>query len=241
MSKMGLQNSAAVLHGINDLRVQDWPIDTTVPARHVTIAIKAVGICGSDIHYLEHGRIGDFVVTQPMVIGHESAGVVAEVGTGVVGLSVGDRVALEPGVPCWHCKACREGRYNLDDKIQFFATPPVHGSLATYVTHPAELCYKLPASLSLEHGAMCEPLPVGVHACRRAQVQPGRTVAVLGAGPIGFVVMLCAKAFGADEIIVTNIQQHNLDFAKQHYGGTCFADQVQPSRACQAAADSLWC
>lgn len=182
--------------------------------------MRAVGICGSDIHYLHQGRIADFVVNAPMVIGHESAGVVtqvrnvsmvvpsmaaclpaylpshavaftiqqlsvnpasqgafffpvlpsapAQIGEGVTGLAVGDAVALEPGVPCWHCSAAREGRYNLDPNIQFFATPPVHGSLATYVDHPAELCYKLPPGVTLEEGAMCEPLSVGIHACRQA-------------------------------------------------------------------------
>jgi L-iditol 2-dehydrogenase len=162
-----IEPRAAVLYGVNDLRVEPWPVPTHPPPEGcVRVAIKAVGICGSDIHFLKHGRIADFVVTSPMVIGHESAGVVVEAGEGVKTLAVGDPVALEPGVPCWSCQAAREGRYNLDQGIKFFATPPVHGSLASFVDHPASLCYKLPDGMSLEEGAFCEPLSVGVHACR---------------------------------------------------------------------------
>lgn len=209
-------NKAAVLHGINDLRLQEWPVAAKLPPGQVRVAMRAVGICGSDVHFLRHGRIGDFVVKAPMVIGHESAGVVAEVGEGVQGLSPGDPVALEPGVPCWHCSAAREGRYNLDPDIHFFATPPVHGSLATFVDHPAELCYKLPQGVTLEEGAMCEPLSVGIHACRRAQVQPGKKVAILGSGPIGLITAMVAAAFGADSIAITDKSSSKLGFAAQH-------------------------
>ena len=113
-------------------------------------------------------RIAHFVVKEPMVIGHECAGVIEEVGSGVTHLAAGDRVALEPGISCWRCRHCKGGRYNLCDDMKFFATPPVHGSLANQIVHPADLCFKLPDGVSLEEGAMCEPLSVGVHACRRA-------------------------------------------------------------------------
>ncbi|KAK9807644.1 hypothetical protein WJX72_005195 [[Myrmecia] bisecta] len=175
--------------------------------------MKAIGICGSDIKYLKKGKIGPFELTSPMVIGHESAGTVAQVGPGVKGLTVGDRVALEPGIPCWTSKRSREGRYNLDPAVKFFATPPHHGSLCQYVDHPAPFCYRLPESVSHEEGAMIEPLSVGVHACRRAGVSPGKSVAVLGAGPIGLVALLAAKAFGADSIAITDVKQDNLRLA----------------------------
>ncbi|WIA20572.1 hypothetical protein OEZ85_004961 [Tetradesmus obliquus] len=234
-------NTAAVLYGINDLRVHQWELPKELAAGHVRVQMSNVGICGSDVHYLQHGRIGDFVVDAPMVIGHESSGVVAAVGPGVTRLAVGDRVALEPGAPCWHCKAAREGRYNLDPDIQFFATPPVHGSLASFVDHPAELCYKLPASVTLEEGAMCEPLSVGVHACRRAQVQPGKSVAVLGAGPIGLVVLMCAQAFGADQVVITDVRQSCLNFAAQHYAATTLltTPQQTPSDLAQQLQHTL--
>ncbi|KAK2076783.1 hypothetical protein QBZ16_005009 [Prototheca wickerhamii] len=150
-----------------------------------------------------------------MVIGHESAGQVVGVGAGVTSLVPGDRVALEPGVPCGSHKLCREGRYNLDPSIKFFATPPVHGSLANYVDHPADYCFKLPESMDYELGAMCEPLSVGVHACRRGGVCPGKRVLVLGAGPIGLVALVCAKAFGADAVAITDVRQEALDKARE--------------------------
>ncbi|EFN56178.1 hypothetical protein CHLNCDRAFT_30796 [Chlorella variabilis] len=240
---MGSENIAAVLHGVDDLRVQPWPLTGEPPDGCVRVAIKAVGICGSDVHYWKRGRIGPFVVEQPMVIGHESAGTVAAVGKGVDSLRVGDRVALEPGVPCCGHRHSREGRYNLDPAIRFFATPPIHGSLASLVDHPADWCYPLPAGVSHEEGAMCEPLSVGVHACRRAGVSPGKRVAVMGAGPIGLVVLLAAHAFGADAVAVTDLKEQNLVLARQL--GASAALQVSPDQqpadialALMAAADA---
>eukprot|EP00887_Chlorella_sp_A99_P001759 scaffold19.g1759.t1 len=191
-------NRAAVLHGIDDLRLENFELPDEVPPGHVRVAIKALGICGSDCHYLKRGRIANFIIQKPMVIGHESAGTVAAVGEGVTSLAVGDRVTLEPGVPCWRDPRSREGRYNLDGDLTFHATPPVHGALADFVDHPADWCYRLPEGVSHEEGAMCEPLSVGVHACRRGGVGPGKRVLILGAGPIGLVTLLAAQAFGAD-------------------------------------------
>lgn len=175
--------------------------------------MKAVGICGSDVHYLREMRIAHFVVKEPMVIGHECAGVIEEVGSGVTHLSAGDRVALEPGISCWRCRHCKGGRYNLCDDMKFFATPPVHGSLAHRIVHPADLCFKLPDGVSLEEGAMCEPLSVGVHACRRAGVGPETAVLVVGAGPIGLVSLLAARAFGAPRVVVVDVDAHRLSVA----------------------------
>lgn len=230
-------NTAAVLYGVNDLRVEPFPLAKDVPDASVRVQMKAVGICGSDVHYLKHGKIGSFVVTSPMVIGHESAGVVVAVGRDVKGLAVGDRVALEPAVPCWGCSAAREGRYNLDPDIRCFATPPYHGSLANFVDHPADFCYKLPDNVSLEEGAFCEPLSVGVHACRRGQVSPGKTVLILGAGPIGLVSLLSARAFGADTIIITDIKQHNLDVA--HRLGADHTVLISPTLTGEEAAEEI--
>jgi L-iditol 2-dehydrogenase len=182
-------------------------------AQDVRIAVKAVGICASDVHYLRKGRIADFIVKAPMVIGHESAGEVVAVGEAVTALAVGDRVAMEPGIACQRCKPCKTGAYNLCPDMKFFATPPVHGSLAHFVHHPADLCFPLPSLLSYEDGAMCEPLAVGVYACIKANIRPGMRVLITGAGPIGLVTLLSAGAFGASEIVITDVDERRLAIA----------------------------
>ncbi|XP_078447960.1 groES-like zinc-binding alcohol dehydrogenase family protein [Wolffia australiana] len=207
------RNMAAWLMGVNDLQILPFDLPPLGP-HDVRVRMKAVGICGSDVHYLKTLRCAGFVVKEPMVIGHECAGVVEEVGEEVRSLMAGDRVALEPGISCWRCNHCKGGRYNLCPDMKFFATPPVHGSLANQVVHPADLCFKLPDNVSLEEGAMCEPLSVGVHACRRAEIGPETTVLVMGAGPIGLVTALAARAFGAPKIVVADIDAHRLSVAK---------------------------
>jgi L-iditol 2-dehydrogenase len=209
-------NVAAVLHGVGDLRLQEWPMPPAPGAGEVLVRIANVGICGSDVHYWTHGSIGPFVVRAPMVIGHESSGVVQAVGAGVTHLAPGDGVAIEPGVPCGDCAVCRAGVYNLCARMCFFATPPVHGSLARFVVHAAAFCHKLPPGVSLEEGALCEPLAVGVHAARRAGVTGGQRVLVAGAGPIGLVCAQVAKAFGAVHVTVTDVNADRLAFAAAH-------------------------
>ncbi|XP_076380696.1 sorbitol dehydrogenase isoform X2 [Megalopta genalis] len=177
--------------------------------------MACVGICGSDVHYLVNGKIGDFVVRKPMIIGHEAAGVVAKLGKGVKHLKVGDRVAIEPGVPCRFCKFCKEGRYNLCKEMVFCATPPVHGNLRRYYKHAADFCFKLPDDVSLEEGALMEPLSVGVHACKRANIGIESSVLILGAGPIGLVSLLTAKAMGARKVIILDLVQERLEVAKK--------------------------
>lgn len=157
--------------------------------------MDSVGICGSDVHYLTHGRIGHFILEKPMVIGHESAGVVAKVGKNVKNLVAGDRVAIEPGKPCLSCDLCKEGKYNLCDDMIFCATPPYDGNLTRYYKHAANFCYKLPDHVTMEEGALLEPLSVGVHACRRAGVGLGSKVLILGAGPIGLVTLIVSFYF----------------------------------------------
>ncbi|VFR02790.1 unnamed protein product [Cuscuta campestris] len=214
MGKEGEENLAAWLVGVNDIKIQPFHLPPLGP-HDVRVRIKAVGICGSDVHYLKHMRCAGYIVKEPMVIGHECAGVIEEVGSGVETLFPGDRVALEPGISCWRCDFCKEGSYNLCPEMKFFATPPVHGSLANHVVHPAHLCFKLPDDLSLEEGAMCEPLSVGVHACRRASIGPETRVLVMGAGPIGLVTMLAARAFGAPKIILADVDQARLSVARE--------------------------
>uniref|UniRef100_A0A803R2S8 Enoyl reductase (ER) domain-containing protein n=1 Tax=Cannabis sativa TaxID=3483 RepID=A0A803R2S8_CANSA len=211
--KDGEENMAAWLLGVNNLKIQPFTLPPLGP-NDVRVRMKAVGICGSDVHFLKAMRLADFIVKEPMVLGHECAGIIEEVGSGVSTLVPGDRVALEPGISCWRCNLCIEGRYNLCPEMKFFATPPVHGSLANQVVHPADLCFKLPENVSLEEGAMCEPLSVGVHACRRANIGPETNVLIMGAGPIGLVTMLAARAFGTPRIVIVDVDDHRLSVAK---------------------------
>lgn len=209
----GDKNMAAWLLGIKTLKIQPYHLPSLGP-HDVKVRIKALGICGSDVHHFKTMRCANFIVKKPMVIGHECAGIIEEVGIEVNSLAVGDRVALEPGISCQRCRLCRDGRYNLCPEMKFFGSPPTNGSLANKVVHPANLCFKLPDNVSLEEGAMCEPLSVGVHACRRAEVGPETNVLIMGAGPIGLVTLLVARAFGAPRIVIVDVHDHRLSIAK---------------------------
>lgn len=179
------------------------------------VKIEYCGICGSDAHYFEHGRVGDYIVSGEFTLGHEVAGTVVEIGSEVTDLKVGDRVALEPGVGCGHCEMCMTGRYNLCPDVIFFATPPVQGALQNYVRHPASMCFKLPDNVSTAAGALVEPLCVGLHACKQGGVTLGQSVVILGAGCIGLVALMSAKALGASKVIVVDLFEKRLDFAKK--------------------------
>lgn len=209
---------AAVLHGVHDLRVEEIAAPGAPGHGEVRVQISKVGICGSDVHYWEHGRIGDFVVREPMVLGHECAGIVVEVGDGVTNLKPGDRVAIEPGVPRLSTPAShyymKRGEYNLCPDIFFFATPPDHGSFCTYVNHRADFCFKLPDNVSLEEGALIEPMSTGIYAARVAPIITGDTVVITGAGPIGLVNLLTAMAAGAAQVIVSDPVAQRLDTAR---------------------------
>ncbi|XP_067664634.1 sorbitol dehydrogenase-like [Haliotis asinina] len=207
-------NLSLVLYDKQDLRLRDLPVPEP-GFGEVQISIHDVGICGSDVNYWQNGRIGDFVVTRPMVMGHEPSGVVSKVGDGVVSLKVGDRVAIEPGVPCRTCLQCKTGRYNLCGKLKYCATPPNDGTLTRYFVHAADFCFKLPDNVSMEEGAMLQPLAVAVHACNRVNVNLGATVLVCGAGPIGLFCVLTAIARGAAKIVITDINEDRLKYAKK--------------------------
>jgi len=151
-----------------------------------------------------------------MVLGHESAGTVAQVGSAVTSLKVGDRVAVEPGRPCRRCEPCLSGHYNLCNDMRFAATPPCDGTLAGFYTSAEDFCYKLPEHVSLQEGALVEPLAVAVHIVKQAELKPGQTVVVMGAGPVGLLCCAAAKAYGASKIVSVDIQQNRLDFAKEY-------------------------
>jgi L-iditol 2-dehydrogenase len=178
------------------------------------VKIEYVGICGSDLHYYENGRISDFVVKPPFVLGHESGGVVVETGSGVKHLKPGDRVALEPGKTCGHCEFCRTGRYNLCPDVIFFATPPVDGVFQEYAAHEAALCFKLPEKVSTLEGALIEPLAVGFHAALTGGARIGQTALVTGSGCIGLVSMLALKAQGVSRVYITDVVGKRLEKAK---------------------------
>ncbi|XP_057278107.1 sorbitol dehydrogenase isoform X2 [Pezoporus wallicus] len=197
------QNLAVVVHRAGDLRLENHPIPEPGP-NEVLLRMHSVGICGSDVHYWQHGRIGDFVVKDPMVLGHEASGTVVKVGSGVTHLKPGDRVAIEPGVPREMDEFCKTGRYNLSPAIFFCATPPDNGNLCRYYKHSASYCYKLPDNVTFEEGALIEPLSVGIHACKRAGVTLGSKVFVSGSGPIGLVNVLVAKMMGAAAVVITD-------------------------------------
>lgn len=205
---------ALVLNSPLDLAVRDVPDPGAPGPGEVRVRVESVGICGSDVHYYEHGRIGDFVLRAPMILGHEASGVVESVGDGVETMEPGDTVAMEPGVPCWDCRECMTGRYNLCKDVRFWATPPYDGVLAEHVVHPAALTFGLPDQMTTEEGALMEPLAVGVHACERGGVRPGCVVAVNGAGTIGCVTLLAALAYGASQVIVSDVVPDRLDRAR---------------------------
>ncbi|MGI8718094.1 MAG: NAD(P)-dependent alcohol dehydrogenase [Lapillicoccus sp.] len=186
-------------------------------AGEVLVRVGSVGVCGSDVHYFEHGRIGHHVVDRPLVLGHEAGGVVVALGAGVVGLTTGQRVSVEPGVPCRSCRQCLRGHYNLCPEMRFFATPPYDGAFCEYVAMPEAFVHPVPDSLSDDAAGLIEPLSVGVWACRRASVGPDSTVLVTGAGPIGLLAAQAARAFGAGEVVVTDVNPHRLELAR-HLG-----------------------
>lgn len=180
------------------------------------INVRFTGICGSDVHYWKEGAIGTYIVKDPMVLGHESSGVVIEVGEAVKSLKVGDRVCMEPGVPCRRCLRCKEGKYNLCPDMAFAATPPIDGTLAKYYSLPEDFCFKLPETMTLEEGALMEPLSVAVHITKQADVKPGQSLVVFGAGPVGLLCCAVAKAFGANKIINVDMNEERLAFSAKY-------------------------
>ena len=167
------------------------------------------------MYYYREGAIGDFKVEFPFILGHEAAGIVEEVGENVTSLKKGDRVCMEPGVPCMKCEECLSGHYNLCRDVRFWATPPYDGVLSEYVAHPAAFTFKIPDNMSFTEGALVEPLAIGLHACNMGGVKLGQTVAILGAGCIGLVTLLAAKAYGATQIIVGDVLEKRLNKARE--------------------------
>lgn len=194
---------ASVLVEPGRIEVQERPVPEPLPDE-VLVKVASVGVCGSDVHYYRHGRIGDFVVEEPLILGHECSGRIAAAGAQVDAARVGQRVAIEPQMPCRRCRFCKSGRLNLCPDMRFYATPPVDGAFCEYVTIGADFAHPVPESVSDDAAALLEPVSVGVWACRKAHVRPGSAVLIAGAGPIGAMTVLAARTAGASEIVVSD-------------------------------------
>jgi len=228
---------ALVLERQRELSLRDIDLTQDVGPDDVKIKVHTVGICGSDVHYYTHGRIGPFIVDEPMVLGHEASGTVVEVGANVTGLKVGDRVCMEPGIPDMNSRATKLGLYNVDPSVTFWATPPIHGCLTPYVVHPAAFTFKLPDNVSFAEAAMVEPFAVGLQAASKARIAPGDLAVVIGAGPIGIMVTLAALAGGCSRVIIADLQPAKLAIAAQ-YPGIISVDIAKQKLADVVAAES---
>lgn len=209
---------ALVLEKQHELSLREIDLPLDVGPTDVRIRIDTVGVCGSDVHYYTHGRIGPFVVNAPMVLGHEAAGTVIEVGSAVTTLKAGDRVCMEPGIPDLSSRASKLGLYNIDPSVVFWATPPVHGVLTPEVVHPAAFTYKLADNVSFAEAAMVEPFAVGLQAAVKARIQPGDVAVVTGAGPIGIMAALAMLAGGCSRVVISDIVDEKLAIAARYPG-----------------------
>jgi L-iditol 2-dehydrogenase len=233
------ENLCVVLHGVKDIKLERRPIPQP-KSGEVQIAIRTVGICCSDVHYYHHGKIGDFIVEQPMIMGHEASGLVTGLGAGVTGLKVGDRVTIEPTVPCSRCQACKIGRYNLCPNVACCATPPYDGNMSQFYCQQADFVHKVPSNMTWMQAALCEPVACAVSACRRGNVGVGKSVLIFGAGPIGLLTAMVARASGCCNIGIVDVLQQRIEFARHALGrdvGVFLADMTASSS--QTAKDAV--
>lgn len=211
-----IKMKAFMLHGEKDLRSHNLDLPAVVPG-YVLLRVKRAGICGSDIHYYSHGKIGSFIPKRPFVLGHEFAGEVVSAGDGAGAALIGQRVTVDPSIPCGDCKHCRSGRYNLCRHMRFYGSascdPHIDGGFAEYTVAPAKNCFVVPDALGWGEAAMIEPLSVVVHAARRAGGIAGRRVLVTGGGAIGQLMALVARAFGASQVVMSDIAVYPRDLA----------------------------
>ena len=205
---------AAVLHRPGDLRIEPRQLDRP-GEREVLVKVAAVGICGSDVHYFEHGSIGRNVIRGPHILGHEFSGRVIAAGASAARPAIGQRVAVEPGIPCRACAQCSDGHYNLCRDLHFLGAPPFDGALRGHIAVDAEFVFPLPDTISDQAGALIEPLAVAVWSCRRARVSAGDRVLVTGAGPIGLLVAQVAGARGAGEVTIVDLREQRLLVARR--------------------------
>ena len=192
-------------------------IDTpTLDSDQVLIRVESVGICGSDVHYYKHGSIGPYIVEKPIILGHELSGVITAVGEDIPKSRIGSRVAVEPQRACTVCKQCKAGRYNLCVDIEFYATPPIDGAFCEFVKIQSTFAYDIPDNISFDAAALIEPMSVCIWAAQKAVIENGSTVLIAGAGPIGVIMAQVAKAFGAKDVVVTDVIDKRLAFVQEH-------------------------
>jgi L-iditol 2-dehydrogenase len=220
---------AALLNGIRDISIGEFP-DPVIGDGDALIRIRSIGVCGSDVHYYTHGRIGRYIAKPPFILGHECAGEVLEVGKDVTNVKPGDRVAVEPGVPCRRCGFCKSGRYNLCRNVVFLAAPPYHGAFCEYLGHAADFLFPIPDEVSFDEAAMCEPLSIGIHSVARSGIKLGDRVLIIGVGPIGLANLQAFLSAGAGEIYVSDLDPARLEFAKK-MGATHGFDARDPELA----------
>lgn len=215
---------ASVLHPDRSITTDHLPVPS-LDRDEVLVRVGAVGVCGSDVHYWRHGRIGDFVVESDLILGHELGGTIVAVGEAVEQIRIGERVAVEPQRSCRTCEYCKSGRYNLCPQMEFYATPPIDGGFCEYVTIQSDFAHAIPDEVSDAAAAMLEPLSVGIAAARKANLQPGQSVFIAGAGPIGIIQCQVARAFGAARIIVSDPAAPRRELALRH-GATQVVDPM---------------
>lgn len=208
------RNTVAVLKSHQNIELEAREIPTVGPG-DVLIKVMAVGVCGSDIHYYEHGKIGQNAVQYPIILGHECAGVVLQVGENTGSVKVGDRVVVEPGIPCLKCINCKSGKYNLCPNVQFLSAKGTDGAFCQYLVHPEHLVHLIPDEMDFDVATLVEPLSVGIHACRRGELQAGQAIHISGLGPVGLMLIIAAKSAGAETIIVSDIEPSRLETAKR--------------------------
>lgn len=211
-----MKNTEAILITPGTMKIMDAPVPEPKDDE-VLLKVEYVGICGSDIHGFESGPfIPPKDPNQKIGLGHECGGTVVKVGSKVKKIKVGDRVNIEPGVPCGKCEFCLSGHYNICPDVDFLATQPNYrGALTNYITHPEALTYKLPDNMDTMEGALVEPAAVGMHAAMEADVKPGKKIVILGAGCIGLMTLQACRAMGATEIVVSDMIEKRLDMAKK--------------------------
>ncbi|XP_047496336.1 sorbitol dehydrogenase-like [Penaeus chinensis] len=235
-------NRYPILHGVNDLRMESHPIPALGP-NEVLLRMSKVGLCGSDLSLMYKGKLGDYTMVPPLGVGHEASGVVTKCGSAVTSLKPGDRVAVEPGDPCGKCEFCRSGHYNNCVTAGFHSSPvPNPGCLALYFVHRADFCFKLPDNVTQEEGALIEPFAVAIHACRRARITAGTTVLVCGAGPLGLLSLLAARAMGATSILVTDVRPERLETARKMGANyTMLAGSADPQKEAKRIEELMGC
>lgn len=215
MSEIPSTMTASVLRGVGDLTLEARPVPTPA-SDEVLVQVASVGVCGSDVHYYKHGKIGPYVVETPLVLGHEVSGRIVAVGADVDPTRIGQRVAIEPQRPCRTCDFCRAGDYNLCPKMEFYATPPIDGAFCDYVIIQDDFAYEVPDSISDHAAALMEPLSVGIAAAQKGGIKVGDTVLIAGGGPIGVIAAQVARAFGAVDVVVADISAGRRELASKY-------------------------